>query len=640
MRAFGTTAWLGLLLLPAQTEPAKEITNSLGMKLVRVEPGRFLMGQGQTGPTSREEWQQRDGDEAPTHPIRISRPFYLGMHEVSNAQYEQFDPDHARFRGLAGASKGDHEPVTFVTWDQAVAFCRWLSKKEGKPYRLPTEAEWEFACRADTTTPFSTGAELTVADANFGRSREGNRPQTTLPVGSYKPNPWGLCDMHGNVEEWCLDWYGPYEAGAQTDPVGRADGIARVTRGGSYNAAQPARAPVLPTRYLRSSNRSGYLPEDANRCVGFRIVLGEMPSTQPLPPAPPPLNQQNVRQRPAARTGPAPDRPFVIDFPSQGKNPTIPANSWGPIFSQHNHFAAVCVCPNGDVLAAWYTCVSEPGRELALAASRLRAGSDRWEEASLFFDVPDVNDHAPVLLCDGKRIYHFCLQALLGWDDASIILRTSDDSGATWSKPRIILPRHDPRHLSQPCSAFVGKDGTIVLAVDGDKHKDERLLTSRDGGQTWKIGQGDLRAAAGQYAIHPAAAPLSDGSIITFMRGPKPMPAFVSKDLGDTWQARKTPFPGISGGMKATALRLASGGLLLCSIDTSKELVGGGTFAALSFDDGKTWPHIRKVEGVGGYMAAAQAPEGVIYLFGSRMGCAAFNEAWLKLGKGLKDAPP
>ncbi len=108
------------------------------------------------------------------------------------------------------------------------------------------------------------------------------------------------------------------------------------------------------------------------------------------------------------------------------------------------------------------------------------------------------------------------------------------------------------------------------------------------------------------------------------------MPLLVSKNMGDSWQASDSPFPGIGGGQKATVLKLASGALLLCSIDSRKALVGGGTFAALSFDDGATWSHVRKVDGVGGYMAVAQAPNGMIYLFGTRMGCAAFNEAWLR----------
>ncbi len=639
MKALGTTGWLGLLLLGlvlgrAEPMPDREVINSLGMKMVRIEPGKFIMGAGTAPPASREEFLQRDGDEAPAHMVQISRPYYLGVYEVTNAQYEQFDPTHQKFRGLAGVSKGDGEPVTFVTWQQAGAFCQWLSRKEGKPYRMPTEAEWEYACRAGTTSRFSTGDELTAEQANFGRPGK-QQPVTTLRVGSFKPNPWGLFDMHGNVEEWCLDWYGPYEPGEQTDPVGRADGIARVTRGGSYNAQQARRVAVAPTRYLRSANRSGYLPEDANRCIGFRVVLGEMPASKPLPAAPLPLHQRQVRQHQIPHPAPDPARPYFVDFTREGKNPTIPKNSWGPIFSQWNHFGAVCVCPNGDVLVAWYSCVSEAGRELVLAASRLRAGSERWDEASLFFGVPDVNNHAPVLLSDGKRLYHFCLQALLGWDDASIVMRISDDSGATWSRPAIILSRHDPQHLSQPCSAFVARDGTIVLAVDGDLHKDERIMSSGDGGKTWKIGKGDLRTAAGRYAIHPAVAPLSDGGIVAFLRGPKPMPAFISKDRGDSWQARPTPFPGIGGGQKAAALRLASGSLLLCSIDSSKKLVGGGTFAALSLDDGKTWAHVRKVEGVGGYLSVAQAPNGIIYLFGTRMGCVALNEAWVKKGPAV-----
>ena len=123
-----------------------------------------------------------------------------------------------------------------VTWQQAADFCRWLSKKEGQPYRLPTEAEWEYACRAGTTTAFYTGDTL---DCRRRRTSAWTATaiggSATVAVGSTRPNAWGLFDMHGNVEEWCLDWYGPYEAGEQTDPVGRADGDVRVTRGGSYN---------------------------------------------------------------------------------------------------------------------------------------------------------------------------------------------------------------------------------------------------------------------------------------------------------------------------------------------------------------------------------------------------------------------
>jgi formylglycine-generating enzyme required for sulfatase activity len=617
-------ALLAALAAPfvAGTGDAALITNSLGMKLKRLQAGKFLMGQGTAAPRTRQEWTERDGDEAPAHKVQISKPFYLGIHEVTNAQYEHFDPRHKKWRGRNGATSADDEPVTFVTWHEAVDFCKWLSKKENKPYRLPTEAEWEYACRAGTTTLFSTGDRLPSEQANLGTTK-------AVRVGSYRPNAWGLYDMHGNVAEWCLDWYGPYEAGKQIDPVGRADGHARVVRGWSY--LRPARQSAA--RFARSANRSGLLPEDANRYTGFRVVLGEMPRSKPLPVAELPLHQKNVKQTPAPTTGPDPKKPYFIDYVAQKKNPTIPPNTWGPIFSNHNHYSAVCVCPNGDVLAVWYTCVGERDRQLAQAASRLRAGSDRWEPASLFFAVPDVNCHAPVLLRDGKRIYHFCTQSLHGWDHASNIMRYSDDSGATWSKPRIILPRTAPDHLSQPCSAFVASDGTLVLACDGDLHTDERLMLSTDRGKTWKVAKGDMRKTVGKYAIHPAVVERKDRAILSFLRGPDPMPLLISKDRGDTWKATDSPFAGIGGGQKAAVLRLASGALLLLTMDRDRRL-GGGSIVALSLDEGQTWPHARKVEApVEGYMSLAQAANGTIYLIGSRMKFAACNEAWIRQGK-------
>src|SRR5947209_18886297 len=127
MKTLLTGGFLALLLLVGQPAEEKQITNSLGMQLVRIEPGRFVMGQVETEPGTCADWHQRDGDEAPAHRVEIRRPFHLGAHEVTNAQYEQFDPAHRKFRGLAGVSKEATEPVTFVTWQQAVDFCRWLS---------------------------------------------------------------------------------------------------------------------------------------------------------------------------------------------------------------------------------------------------------------------------------------------------------------------------------------------------------------------------------------------------------------------------------------------------------------------------------------------------------------------------------
>ena len=610
-------------------DPPADVTNSIGMKLVRIAPGEFTMGSGSEAPKSADQWAKRDYDEAPAQTVKISKPFLMGATEVTNAQYEQFDPEHKKLRGRDGVNKADDEPVTFVTWHQAVAFCEWLSKKEGKPYRLPTEAEWEYACRAGTETPFNTGDTLTPEQANIGLARDGKLQPTTVKVASYPPNAWGLHDMHGNVLEWCLDWHGPYENSPQTDPVGRADGYAKIARGWCFH--RPERAPE-PMKYWRSANRSGFLPEDANRYTGFRIVQAEMPTTKPLPVVPAEY-QKDVKQTPAPTEGPDPAKPYYFNFAAEKKNPLIADNAYGPVFIRHNHFAAVCVCPNGDVLMAWYTCVNEPGRELAQACSRLRVGSDQWEPASLFFDVPDVNDHAPVLLTVGKRIYHFCTQSLRGWDNATDIVRYSDDNGVTWSKPTVMVSRDDPNALSQPCSAFVAKSGEIVVACDGDVHRDERLVLSSDGGKSWKVASGDMRKTAGKYAIHPAVAQLDDGQVINLLRGPEPMPVQVSKDLGETWTQQDSPFPAIKGGQKAAALKLQSKALLLISMDNPGKVVSkSGTFAALSLDDGKTWSHVRKLDGVQGYMSAAQAPNGVIYVVGTKMTAVAFNETWLKEG--------
>ncbi|MFQ3594299.1 MAG: sialidase family protein, partial [Gemmataceae bacterium] len=264
-------------------------------------------------------------------------------------------------------------------------------------------------------------------------------------------------------------------------------------------------------------------------------------------------------------------------------------------------------------------------------ASRLRAGSDRWDEASLFFMIPDVNVHAPVLLRDGKRIYHFCTLSLHGWDYAANMMRISEDSGASWSKPRIILSRDDPNSLSQPCSAIVAKDGTLVLACDGQVHVDEKLMLSPDKGKTWTVAKGDMRkAAGGRYVIHPAIFERRDGAIVNFLRGPHPMPVQISNDRGDSWQTRESPFPGIGGGQKSAVLRLQSGAVLMMTADTRGK-VGGGTMVALSDDDGKTWGHFRKVPAsVGGYMSLCQADDGLIYLVGSRLHMAVCNESWLR----------
>ena len=149
-------------------EDGKTMVNSIGMRLVRIEPGQFTMGSPSGG----------DFDERPVHPVRITRPFFMGATEVTNAQYEQFDPEHRKLRGRLGFSTKDDEAVIFVSWHDAERFCHWLADKEGKPYRLPTEAEWEYAARAGTTTAYSTGDTLPT---EYHKHQKTER--TFIPVG-------------------------------------------------------------------------------------------------------------------------------------------------------------------------------------------------------------------------------------------------------------------------------------------------------------------------------------------------------------------------------------------------------------------------------------------------------------------------
>jgi len=154
--------------------------------------------------------------------------------------------------------------VETVSWDDCQEFIKKLREKDKKPYRLPTEAEWEYACRAGTTTPFHFGDTISTKQATFGKFKKGFSPLATTPVGSFSANAWGLQDMHGNVWQWCNDWYGDYPKKEVVDPQGPEGGTERVLRGGSFTD--------IP-QHLRSANRHKYEPNGRDHTVGFRICF-------------------------------------------------------------------------------------------------------------------------------------------------------------------------------------------------------------------------------------------------------------------------------------------------------------------------------------------------------------------------------
>lgn len=246
---------------------SKDLVLDLGdkvtLKLVQIPAGKFLMG------SPRDEEGRADDEGLPPGQwikgeprveVTISRPFYLGVYEVTVDQYAQFVKDTGqKHKKPEFQQSGDH-PVVNILWDDAQAFCQWLSKLSGKKVVLPSEAQWEYACRAGTTTRFSFGDQARHEDLISSRKGVG-----TNSVGQNRPNAWGLYDMHGNAMEWCADFYGDY-AGAGTDPTGPKDGGPRVARGGSWFFG-PGRC--------RSADRNMNFPDLHNDRFGFRVAVVE-----------------------------------------------------------------------------------------------------------------------------------------------------------------------------------------------------------------------------------------------------------------------------------------------------------------------------------------------------------------------------
>jgi formylglycine-generating enzyme required for sulfatase activity len=239
------------------------IRNSIGIELVKIAPGEFVMGVDadppaelapvilsgpQPGPISY---------DATPHRSRLSRTFYAGVLPVTQEQW------NALMWRNPSAYRGHDLPVEGVTWHDANKFCHRLSRKEGRTYRLPTEAQWEYACRAGTITPFNVGDLTDPGQCAWHQENSGGRPR---PVGQKRPNAWGLYDMHGNVWEWCRDQFGDYPIGDVADYCceGAADERPRVLRGGAFSRC---------AWECRSAVRFWLAPRLAGESIGFRVVM-------------------------------------------------------------------------------------------------------------------------------------------------------------------------------------------------------------------------------------------------------------------------------------------------------------------------------------------------------------------------------
>ena len=246
-----------LLAVPALAAPQTH-TNSIGMEFVLIPAGDFEMGCGSSEPES-----ECKSNEKPRHSVKISQSFYLGKYEVTQRQWESV------MRNNPSKFKGPDRPVENVSWEDVQEFIKRLNAKEGHTrYRLPTEAEWEYAARAGSTTAYSFGNNvIEVHWSDFvlvSYAWYGDNSEETHPVGQKPPNAWGLHDMHGNVWEWVQDWYGDYSTGTMVDPQGPTTGEDRVLRGGSWSSDAGA---------CRSACRNVGEPDDCDESIGFRLAL-------------------------------------------------------------------------------------------------------------------------------------------------------------------------------------------------------------------------------------------------------------------------------------------------------------------------------------------------------------------------------
>ena len=602
-------------------------TNAIGMKFQKI-PGNvtFSMGKVTTDPNG-VFW-----DGVPVHQVRISHAYYLGVAEVTNAQYELFQASHVR--GTHRAVSGDTQPAVNVSWTQAEAFISWLnhnypSTQPGMSYRLPTEAEWEYA--ANSANNFSLGM------------------------------------MQSGAEEWTGDWYGPYPREAQTDPVGPDKGVFRVSRGNDYNAYPGYSDPTV---------RMGSLPWDLDPCIGFRVVLGP-----PLPPNPPrgarasttPVWARDVSQRAATFQPPVSSSTPYFSTPEQYF--TLPSPLRGPFYS-HDHEPALTYCPNGDLLVAFFSCVSETAREMTVLASRLRQGATAWDSLSLFYTTPSRNGTGVGLFNDKGTLYHFQgFAADGGYDNLANCFQTSTDNGVTWSAPRVINSTHGLRN--QVISGFRTTSGRLIVPCDATPNNGggTAIHYSDDNGLTWTDPgaslptPGFVQGGTGHMiaGIHAAVAEtIRNGTHVLVAYGRQDningmMPLSLSTDNGVTWMYSASPFPAISGGQRAICKQLGSGALLLVSFAPSgtaftnkgaHSYSGSGLFAALSYDGGQTWPFMklvtdgatRTLKGYGntgnfttgpysaepaGYLAGVETPDGIIHVVSSGV-YYSFNQAWLE----------
>lgn len=594
---------------------ASDFQNSQGMRMLKMEAGTFKMGGGNLDFTPL---------SLPVHEVTLTRHFYISQEPVTVKQFAAYEREafgtersHQEYRGY----------LLGVSYEEASSYTDWLTKKEGRPYHLPTEAQWEYAARLSSRLPIDR-----------------------------------MCDSH--IREWCFDWYSPYDDRPAEDPAGAADGMFRCVRGGYLD--NPARLNDYPLDvWYRCAMPPSYSHniKDTNNAfglhpIGFRVVMGDMPAAGRSQRQP--LMNVGVHQRSEdyRAQGPDPMKPYFRKrylFPVPPDNCTgeeIRAAGFPAAFRHHHHSPGFAAAANGDLLYTAYSTYNEYDAQSGLAGTRLRAGEDQWELPDMFLPPTGVNDHAPLLdTAPDGTIRHFW-----GWPQLDHAYPfqyiESTDNGEHWGPVQFPLFRNKAMHVvAQPVNTCIhGRDGTFYLVSDSSLGSSSVLWRSPDGLKTWENPAG---RTAGR---HTTAVELKDGSILA-MGGKNSdiegcMPAAVTRDKGESYEVYKSCFPALGSGQRPSILRLASGRLVFCGDYQTKtgakpkEFTESGSYVAWSDDEGKTWkrknlwgaqrrkktPDMFGGASTLGYSAMKQGTDGLIHVVCSNVQPLlhlCFNEAWL-----------
>ena len=561
------------------------------MDLAWIPAGTFLMGQ-RAG-----EQDAYPNKETPQHRVNISCGFWMARTEVTKQQWRA-EMGTSLWAGRERAGDDDHTPAVFISWDDARAFVEKLTAQTGRPFRLPTEAEWEYACRAGTTSRFYWGDDPNYEQINQAAWWRGNAFLTAdrhaRPVGLMPPNPWGLCDMSGNVSEWCQDWHWFYGDGPDTDPVGPACAPHRVLRGGSW---------LTTPGQCRSSRRHHEVPSAKQSDIGFRVVCGDAPKPEPGAPV-----FTNV---------------FVAG--TEGVNTyRIPSLLLGPDGS----LLAFCEARKESQADASPT---------DLVLRRSVDGGRSWLPTQVLFrgvGKEALMNPCPVVDQANKSILLLCERVNPAHPNHNEHFQlTSKDNGLTWSEPGNIGARVANYNDSFNFGPGIGiqmRNGRLVIPgytgvmnAEMDEEWFSRALYSDDFGKSWTLGP-----RVPQLSDECQVAELNDGKLMLNVRGNMGKSCrgvAISSNGGESWSDFRWDHALNECPCQASIIRYSWAGrgqksrLLFANPDNKGEKFNvverTRMTVRLSYDEGKTWPVKRLIHaGPASYSGLVRLPDGDIGL--------------------------